>query len=84
MLPIVRGCKAVITHSKKGVSVGKVVDIIDYIGKVKGFTGCDRWAIKQELETVHGNTAFHERESHLMRIDGYKEETKTTSAKNPG
>lgn len=67
--PIESGCLAVIIRSKAG-NEGKVVRVGNYLGKVVGFGGVNRWEIDIILRTDKGNTCNHVQEAWLMRIDG--------------
>lgn len=67
--PIEPGCLAVIIRSKAG-NEGKVVRVGNYLGKVIGFGGDNRWEIDITLKTNLEKLCNHVREEWLMRIDG--------------
>lgn len=75
MKPIEKGCLALIVHSKAG-HAGKTVTVGSYLGAVKGWYPDGRWEIDREVAGTNGEMKRHYPGKWLMRIDGYKEETK--------
>lgn len=67
--PIEPGCLAVIIRSDAG-NEGKVVRVLKYIGKIKGFAGADYWETDTPINSTIGEMFRLSRESCMMRIDG--------------
>ena len=76
MLPIEKGCQAIIINSNAGID-GKTVVVGNYIGNVFGLDHNDMWEVDIDIPYTWGTIERVAPEVHLMRIDGYKEEQAT-------
>lgn len=77
MKPIEEGCRAIIINLPK--SRGSVT-VLKFLGKVKPFSGDDRWAVDRKINKEHGfPPEAHIREKWLMRIDGYDNKAESES-----
>ena len=72
MLPIVKGCQAIIVKSKTE-HLGRFVIVGNYVGKMNGGENKNNW--ETDIKHKEGYLVLAD-ESQLMRIDGYKEEIK--------
>jgi len=75
-MKIEKGCMAIVingaapNHPK--TNIGKIVTVGDFLGKLKGFVGNDRWSVDQLINyTLDGLwfTGYHVQEKNLQRID---------------
>jgi len=64
------GCLAVTVKSTVLENIGKTVTVLEFLGEVRGYIGCDRWTTDAAVLDSCGGSVFHQRECNLMRIDG--------------
>ena len=72
MLPIVKGCQAIIVNSVTE-HLGRFVIVGNYVGEIEGGENKNNW--ETDIKHKKGYSVLAD-ESQLMRIDGYKEEAK--------
>lgn len=53
---------------------GKIVRILRFVGKVKGWRGLDRWAVDAELLGTNGSTTYTCRDCNLTPLKGSVQE----------
>jgi len=74
MLPIEKGCMAVVINSKNG-NDGKFVIVGNYVGSHKELWACNNWwEINVKLPFLFGGNYALAPEHNLMRIDGHEQE----------
>ncbi len=73
MKRISAGCRAVIVNSVAG-NAGILVTVGEFVGKVQGWVGYDRWEVDKIVNGTYGDKACHIRERQLLRIDDAQQE----------
>jgi len=75
---IEKGCRAKLVKATVKRNLGKIGVVGNFIGKVHGFAGTDRWEFSEPLigafyDGSEPEIIYHARESSLRRIDDQNE-----------
>jgi len=76
------GCLALVINSHAEENIGKIVTVGNFVGEIPGIQNNDLWQVDKGMRATggvyDGQLIYFQSESYLMRIDGFKEEIKTS------